>query len=217
MIEVDSREPIKVVNKLRKLTEDLKVKTLPCGDYFVKEKGLMVERKSIMDFVSSYCTGHIQEQLENMEQNFDLYFVYISGKYDYLSFKNSHYKHLNEQSISKMKNHLLLSFPGLRIVEFTNDNQLMKGLMDLSTYDRTARQKEIIRREQTHQDIFVSILTCFRGISLRKARAIVIKYLDIHSLMASLEECEGKENFGIIELNKTDFKRLKEFYQKNLP
>jgi len=210
MIIMDSRED----DKLKKYfgEEEFTVEALPVGDYFLKDKNIIIERKTMADFIGSYITNHLQEQLENAEENFEVHYLFISGHYNYLSLQHTPYKHITAKSVNKMKIHLLYSFPGLRIVEFDNDKQLIEGVIEMQNYTGSARRKELIRRQQTGEDVHLSVLMSFKGISLRKAKAISGKYNSIHKLISGLEKCQSKADFLVPEVNKSDFTRLKAYF-----
>jgi len=210
MIIMDSRED----KKLKKYfgEEEVVIEALPTGDYYIKEKNILVERKSMGDFISSYISHHVQEQCEQMEENFETYYLFISGHYNYLALRGSHFKYITEASVNKMKIHLLHSFPGLRIVEFSNDKQLINGVIELKNYTGSARHKELVRRQSSREDEYLSVLISFKGMSLRKAKAIVLVYPDIHSLINEISICSDKKQFKIKELNKKDFEKLKRFF-----
>ena len=212
MIIMDSREK----EKLKKYfgEEEVVVEALPTGDYYIKEKGLLIERKTMPDFVGSYITGHLSEQLENMSENFETYYLFISGHFNYFTLKDTPYKHITSRSVAKMKLHLCMYFPGLKIIEFDNDKQLIEMVVELQNYTGSVHHRELVRRQATSEDVHLSILTSFRGISLRKAKAITKVYDNIHKLMIGIEKSEDKKQFEISELNKKDFMRLKEYFGK---
>jgi ERCC4-type nuclease len=210
MIIMDSRED----EKLKKYfgEEEVTVEALPVGDYFCKEKNIIIERKTIGDFIQSYISGHLPEQCEQLAENFETYYLFISGHYNYFAVKDMPYKHYTEKSFNKSKLHLLHSFPGLRIVEFANDRQLIEGIIEMSNYTGSARHKELVRRQATKEDCYLSILMAVRGISLRKAKAVALKYNDIRKLQTALEESTDKSTFFIKEINKSDYSQLKEAF-----
>jgi len=213
MIQMDTREDEKLIKYFE--LEPVERIALPAGDYYIPEKGILIERKSMMDFIGSYCSGHLQEQCENMELNFETYYLFISGNYNWFAVKDTPYKHITEKSIDKMMMHLLMSFPGLRILQFKSDKHLIEGVVEMQNYSGTARKKELIKREQNRDDIYLSILTCFKGMSVRRAKAVAEKYKNIHDLMDGLKVAESKETFGIKEINKKIYENMKEFFKEN--
>jgi len=190
MLQVDNREDQKILKYLEKENIEYTLTTLKVGDYFLPEKNICVERKTIFDFVESYCSSHLKEQLENMTMNFDIFYLFISGYYNYFAMKNTHYKYINEQSVGKMKIHLTRNYPGLRIVEFSNDHQLALGIKEIILYEGTSSGKEIIRRVQKGDDIYLSILCALPGISIIKARKIQEKYPCLNSFIEAVKKDE---------------------------
>jgi len=188
-LQVDNREDKKILRYLEKEGIDYELTTLKVGDY-LSEK-FCVERKTFLDFVESYCNGHLQEQCENMELNFEHYYLFISGRYNYFQMRSSHYRHLSEHSINKMKLHLLHNYPKLRICEFSNDSQLVKGLKELMTYKGQIRTERIVRRTQTYKDVYLTILCSLPGISTTRAERISKKYPDLKSFIEGVREDEN--------------------------
>jgi Fanconi anemia group M protein len=77
MIIVDSREPQRVVKKLKEMSSnaknngkvfEIKIETLSYGDYIVTGNGMVViERKNVFDLLNSVTDGRLWEQLKGLE------------------------------------------------------------------------------------------------------------------------------------------------------
>jgi len=188
---VDSRENKKLLKYLEHFDIEYEVKTLEVGDFYYPEKDVCIERKSITDFVGSYISGHIQKQLKNMDLNFDRYYVFISGRYNYFAFKK-HFRYISEKSIEKMKIHLLLDFPKLRIIEFLNDKHLVRGVKEIIAYEQKKLdfKKQIVKKSKDLNDVYFNILCCVPEISSVRAKAIVKRHPTIKNLIASLSSGE---------------------------
>jgi len=210
MMQVDNREDPKVYKILDKLKVSYLKEQLLVGDYYEPEKNMIVERKTIKDFLGSYVSGHMAEQCENMENNFEENFLFISGDFKSIFFKPlpPQLKHLKAESFGKMKIHLLRSFPKLRIVEFPSDNQLLKGVVELFSYEGNKRTTNIIRRKSSKEDVFLSQICCVPGIGLERAKRILKTIGSTYKLFdASAESLEEIEGIGKIQAN-----RIKEYF-----
>ena len=210
MLAVDNREDPKVFNILEKMGVPHSKEQLLVGDYYDNEKNMIVERKTIEDFLGSYVSGHMVEQCENMEINFDENYLFISGDFKGIFFKPlpPQLKHLKVESFNKMKIHLLKSFPRLRIVEFPNDTQLLKGVVELFSYEGSKRTTNIIRKGITKEDVFLSQVCCVPGIGLEKARRILKATGTLYKLFnTDIKDLEAIEGIGKIHA-----KRLKEHF-----
>lgn len=209
-MQVDNREDSKIFKILDKMKVTYSKEQLLVGDYYEPDKNMIVERKTIEDFLGSYVSGHMAEQCANMEDNFDENYLFISGEFKNIFFKPlpPQLKHLKTESFHKMKIHLLKSFPKLRIVEFPSDNQLIKGVIELFSYEGNKRLDNIIRRKASKEDIFLSQICCIPGIGLEKAKQILKVFEKPYYLYSSnIKELEEIDGIGKIHANK-----IKEYF-----
>ena len=213
MLIVDSREDPKIFKMLKRMKVSFEQTNLLVGDYFENEKNLVVERKTIEDFLGSYISGHIQEQFTNTENNFDECYLFISGRFENLFFNKrlpTQIKHLTSESFNKMKIHLYRSFPKLKIVEFPNDTQLIKGVLELFTYKGSQRTTRIVKMHSSKEDIYLSQICCVPGIGLEKAKRILAEVKTPYKLY-ELDITALKEIKGIGEVQAT---KIKEYFNK---
>ena len=185
MLIVDCNEKEEKIFKiLKKMNQPYKVQKMLLGDYTWEGKDdIVIERKSFVDFLVSYTSGHLMEQLENLEKNYDKYFLFITNVRDD-SFKNlyfnknlpKHIRRLTEDSFNNMIIHIYTSFSGVRILKFSNELQFVKTVVEFFSYKGSKRQKEIIRRVQSKEDVYLSLLCCVNGISIEKAKSIKNEY-----------------------------------------
>jgi len=85
MLTIDSREPAKVradvKAKVQALMDvDVQVETLPVGDY-CWDNEIIIERKTVCDYISSVKDGRIFTQCADMDQ-YSKSYVFIVGKFD---------------------------------------------------------------------------------------------------------------------------------------
>ena len=91
LIYADSREQeSEVVLQLKQMDCLVEVKQLEVGDYIVSDE-IVVERKTIDDFLSSIIDGRLFEQLLSMASNYPLPLMIVEGKLELLySLRNIH-------------------------------------------------------------------------------------------------------------------------------
>ena len=210
---IDNRENEKVLKILDKLKIPYTREQLPVGDFLDREKGLVVERKTISDFLGSYISNHMSDQCMQMENNFDEYFVFISGCFKDLFFQKGlpdQIKRLTADSYGKMKIHLLRSFSGLRILEFPNDTQLVKAVAELFTYEGSKRIGTLIRLKANKNDIYLNQICSVPGVGIEKAK-VILEYVKTPFTLYQTTETELKSLEGIGEIYA---KRIKEYFRE---
>ena len=211
MMQVDNREDPKIFNILDKMKTPYSKEQLLVGDYYSSDKNIIIERKEITDFLTSYTEGRLPEQCQNMELNFDTFYLFISGKMETIWFNHklpSHIRNIKEKTYMKMKLHLLRSFPGLKIMEFKSDTKLLEGVVELFSYEGNKRTTNIIRRKASKEDVFLSQICCVPGIGLERAKRILKTIGSTYKLFeASVENLEAIEGIGKIQAI-----RIKEYF-----
>jgi len=210
MMQVDNREDPKIFNILDKMKTPYSKEQLLVGDYYEPEKNMIVERKTVEDLLESYVDKRIFSQCENMEANFDENYLFISGEFKSIFFKPlpPQLKHIKTESFYKMLIHLTRSFPKLKIISFSTDAQLLKGVVELFSYEGNKRLANIIRRKASKEDVFLSQICCVPGIGLERAKRILKTIGSTYKLFdASAESLEEIEGIGKIQAN-----RIKEYF-----
>jgi len=184
-ILIDSREPKKIKNFFNKL-DDTEICELPVGDFICEEKGIVIERKDIFDYIGSIKSKHIHKQLMQMEQ-FPHKYLLISGKLSSVAFA----KHVHwtvEQHLGSLAS-IAVRF-NVKILMIDNDTQLCKLVMKIikKTDDGktfSLKDTELLKNTITTDDMKLKILTCFNGVGLKKAEKLV-NNTDINQLLESL-------------------------------
>lgn len=209
---VDTREDDKIFRLLEKLKQPYTKQQLPIGDYLEETKNIVVERKTVEDFLGSYVSGHLSEQLTNLESNFDEYYLFISGNFKNLFFQPlpQQLKHITVESYIKMRIHLLRSFKGLRIVEFDNDTQLLKGVVELFTYEGSKKIDRIVRMRSTKEDVNLAMIAVVPGIGIERAKRL-LKVVHTPFRLVHMTETDLKNIDGIGDVYA---KRIKEYFKE---
>lgn len=77
---VDNRERnAELLARLEALGVDIRVETLPVGDYVVSDR-VCIERKTVSDFESSIVTGRLFEQARRLADAYDYPIIIIEGE-----------------------------------------------------------------------------------------------------------------------------------------
>ena len=210
-MQVDNREDPKIYKILDKMKVSYTKEQLLVGDYYEPERNIIIERKEITDFLTSYTEGRLPKQCQNMELNFDTFYLFISGNMQSVWFNHklpSHIRNIKEKTFMKMKLHLLHTFPGLKIMEFQTDTKLLEAVSELFSYEGNKRTTNIIRRKASKEDVFLSQICCVPGIGLERAKRILKTIGSTYKLFdASAESLEEIEGIGKIQAN-----RIKEYF-----
>ena len=188
MITIDEREPQKIFNIAKRLNLKHDRATLLVGDFLCEEKGICIERKNIdTDFLPSLQSGHLNEQLQNMQNNFERNYLIISGDPKNFFF-NKHTKYFTTEHWLGALASLSVRY-NVKILQTANDTQLVKLVKKIvdKTDDGKSPQKEIIRRVQSKEDVYLSMLCCVNGISIEKAKSIKNEYPIFSMFMDALK------------------------------
>ena len=179
-IQVDTREPDKIFNLCDKHGMNYEKTALPVGD-FVKGN-VVIERKTIPDFISSIRKGHLQKQLLQMEENYEKVFLVISGKFsDILA-----HPYLRGWTVNHHMGSLAsvaVRYPKTKIIQVDNDTQLVNivgRIIEKASDGKKVELKhtELMRSKVTTEDIELKMLTCIPKLGIEKA-LIATKHLAV--------------------------------------
>lgn len=210
---IDSREKkgSKLVSLVeKKLQKQVSViiekKWLEIGDYVIND--VCFEAKSVVDFLNSIQNKRIWNQIDNMDRHYKNNFVIIYGDL----------REGIEQIISKSKSK---TAPEIREVMYRNKFLSTMGKICLDTdtqvlwvkdefiastiivtiakmqkYERQIIQPQILKRITT-DDLRLDVLTCIKGISIKKAKLLIKKFGSIMEIgEQTVEEIQQIEGIG---------------------
>lgn len=196
MIFVDSREPKRIVEMLRKLGVHAEVKTLDIGDYLVKHQNyeIPVERKEMNDFLNSIVDGRLFRQCHLLSAKYPLSFLAVIGDIDYaLEVRNFSRNAVIAAIISiAVKNAQGQIIPLI----FKDDQDFCLALKAL---DRKVVEGElrILPRLKKLEKSQIAMLTAIPGIGEKKAEKILKHFGSIHRIAnASVSELMRVEGIG---------------------
>ena len=192
MLLVDNQEA-KVFKYLDKEKIEYRAEALPIGDFVLEEKGIVIERKTLSDFAGSIRSGHLQKQLLQMEQA-PFPFLIISGKMSEVHYLGIHWTvehHLGALSSCAVRYKT-------KILQVDNDLQLIRLVKKICNKvgdgrTITIEDTELLRNTVDVADMRLKLLTCFRGVGIKKAKKILESDEDIKDILDGLIE-EMEEN-----------------------
>lgn len=179
MLLVDNAEPDKIFNLLSRQGTEHKKTTLPVGDFY--QNGVVIERKSVPDFISSIRSGHLQKQLVQMDEGlksgvFKASYLIVSGVFSKEVMYNRYIKNWTVEhqlgALASISARYLT-----KVVQVENDTQLVKlisKLVDKSTDNKnvTVFETELMKSKMTTDDLRAKMIGCIDGIGLGKAKEI---------------------------------------------
>lgn len=203
-IIVDSRETRATLPfVLYKANNIVKLELLQVGDYefTVGEKKILIERKSLSDFISSTNSDRLYLQIKNMSKNCDVYILLIEFPKNELPAFYAYEKYnVYGQTIGSKKSlvlklcSLVFAFPKLKIIWSNSD-------INAATYIRDIQNKKSVLLEddceEASENEFRDVLTMIPGINVPVYNKIIAKYKNIRELaqttLLDLCLCVGNE------------------------
>jgi ERCC4-type nuclease len=223
MLIVDSNEYSKLGNKIDIIFKDIdyEVRSLKVGDYLWDDLNICIERKTVMDYISSLQSGHLFSQLKDMQVYSERY-LFISGDYQTYNkmcvLKKRPVKFTVDQRIGSLCS--IAGHYGVRIIPFDNEKQLLKGVFIL--HDKVGKAGDIgaeIERTTHHKNPTIRNYLSLPGMGLKKAEKLAEIYPNFIDFYSDVKEHgidnirieEGNENYPIPKsiVNKTTREVLK--------
>jgi len=173
MLYVDTREPSSVFNYLEKKGVEFRAVPLPIGDFY--KAGVVIERKTIMDFVGSIRSGHLKKQMIQMNNNFKKSFLIISGSLKQLQFTPIKSWTVNHHMGALA--HTLCRYPNVKVMVVDNDSQLINLAFRIIDKSLDNKEVEIIDTEimmlrPSEADTQTKMFTCIPSISFGRAKKL---------------------------------------------
>ena len=184
---IDARESRNKIKKFEDLGFEVEFKNIPIGDFVCEEKGIVIERKTVEDFVGSFRSGRIVKQLQQMEQ-FEHKYLIIIGAWKDLYFKKVT---ITKEQICGMLSSIAVRY-NAKMVHVDNENDFVRVVAKIC--DKTDDGKSIniydtdlLKSNIKNEDILVMMLACVPGISVKTAKKILDKF-DFFGLVNCSEE-----------------------------
>lgn len=221
--KIDNREKpfktIEVLNKFRKIHDNVDVVTLDVGDFvMINEKSgveIYIERKDIKDFAASIIDGRYHEQhsrlLKVRESNEKAKILYIVEKFN-VNDDDDLKKCVGSSRITYETIMSSITKLSLRddicVIQTTGIEDTIRWLCKIWSNlikeqfvpkSDDKKEEDLIRarvasfkKSNSISDWWLASLSSVYGMSPQKAKAIVNKYPDVHSLIKAYNECESQ-------------------------
>jgi len=204
-----------VESKAKKINITVKHKRIEVGDYVIGD--VCFEAKSVKDFLVSLMTGgRLWTQLDNMDRCFENNFVVIYGPIEEALTVGGHIKAFDTMPAGSRNTILKNKFMGaigrinldtdIKVIWTRNENEAAEQLITLAKMAPIDRNviRPTIHKRVTTDDIRVEMLTRIKGVSEKKAKALLKQFGSI----MELGECKTKELCFIDGMGETVAKRL---------
>jgi Fanconi anemia group M protein len=195
VIYVDTREHSSQVAKMLsdidgEVKVDVKVKQLEVGDYVLSDQ-IVVERKTIEDFLQSIIDGRLFAQLVSMSSNYDRPLIILEGNYDEIfSLRNIH-----RNAIMGALSSIATTY-GIPIIYTSDAHETMEYLF------------VIAKREQLGKDTDIKLRIGRKGLTLPEQQQFIVESLP---LIGPVMAKKLLEHFGSVEnLFSANVKELQE-------
>ncbi|WP_456469383.1 ERCC4 domain-containing protein [Archaeoglobus sp.] len=211
MIYADSREPKRIVDKLRKLGVDVVVKGLETGDYVVRHGNyeVAVERKEVNDFLNSIADGRIFRQCHALSAKYPLSFLAIVGDLD----DALEERMFNRGAvISGIVSIAVKNVQGQIVpLIFTSEGDFCLALKAIDTR-LTKGELKILPRLKKAERPEIAMLTAIPGIGEKKAE----KLLESFGTVQRVANASVAELMRVDGIGEKQAKQIYRFFRKNV-
>jgi len=192
-ILVDSREPKHIPAKLRAMGIEVKVRELEVGDYQIGES-LVIERKTIDDFISSVQNKRLYEQLYMLSKSCDKPLLYLIGVYP----RRPPLRRIGKRLVpvdldSFLRTQKVISYYSFKVpvIHVGSENDFIKDLLEYykkSNKPAALRPVKAVKRERTIEEITFDVLSCIPRIGRKTAACLASNYKLSEIVSMSREE-----------------------------
>ena len=214
VIYVDTREQASgIVLKLKNLEDvSLQVKQLEVGDFILSDN-VVVERKTVEDFLSSITDGRLFNQLTSMASNYDAPLLILEGNpAELFTLRNIH-----ENAIRGILASIALNYR-IPILYAQDEEETVKYIYQIAKREQTGKENEIHlrvgRKGLTTKQQQQYVLEGFPMVGPQLARALLAKFGNIRAIVnASVKELQEVDKMGPIKAHKIH-EVLNEYYKE---
>jgi Fanconi anemia group M protein len=197
VIYVDSREQNPAIaNKLSSLDCDVRVKMLDVGDYVLSD-AVVVERKTLSDFLQSIIDGRLFEQLVNMKTNYEKPLLLIEGDLSRIySIRNIHKNSIIGALTSAALNYQVpIMFTG-------NARETVDFLYNIAKREQLGKSKDIRlrigRKKMTLAEQQRFIVESLPFVGPKMAKALLKEFGSVREIAnAYSKDLQKVENLGL--------------------
>lgn len=202
IIYADTREQASgVIMRLKDTDAVIRVKQLEVGD-FVLSDDVVVERKTVEDFLSSVVDGRLFPQLTMMSSNYSAPLIILEGNpQELFTLRNIH-----ENAIRGILASIALNYK-IPILYSSNDEETAKYLYTIAKREQLGTEKEIRlrvgRKGLTAKEQQQFVVEGFPLVGPSLAKALLKKFGTVRGIVtASIKELQEVEKMGPIKAKK---------------
>ena len=217
MLVIDSRENSKLSEKVERKAKSLNIPTerkwIEIGDYVYDD--VCFEAKSAVDFLGSVLSKRLWTQLDNMDRHYQTNVVIIYGSMDdaiLAVLENSQSKMPPKGRAIMLRNkflgaigRIILDMDAKPVWVSTEEEaaQIITGVSKIKPFKRAAIEPQVFKRITT-DDLRIDLLTSIKGVSIKKAKALIKEFGSI----MEIGECSEFEIQGVEGIGETLAKRI---------
>ncbi|VVC00433.1 3'-flap repair endonuclease Xpf [uncultured archaeon] len=202
IIYADTREQASgVILRLKDTDAVIRVKQLEVGD-FVLSDDVVVERKTVEDFLSSVVDGRLFSQLTMMSSNYSAPLIILEGNpQELFTLRNIH-----ENAIRGILSSIALNYK-IPILYASSEEETAKYLYTIAKREQLGSEKEIRlrvgRKGLTTAEQQQFVVEGFPLVGPSLAKALLKKFSNIRGIVnASIKELQEVEKMGPIKAKK---------------
>lgn len=176
-MKIDSREPEKIFKYFDKLKVEYSKEALPVGD-FIYDDRIVIERKTVEDYINSIRSGHLSKQLCQMEQ-YPYAYLIISGDFKNVFFNPNVKNWTVEHTLGSLASCAVRY--NVKILQVANDKQLCKLVLKLcsKTFDGkkvSLESTELMKNTLSVEGLKLKMLTCLPKVGVVRGKKLLSKY-----------------------------------------
>lgn len=207
---IDSREQPIWKKRFEDEGFEVTVEALPIGDFYLPEKNIIFEHKTVGDFCQSIIGKHLQKQMLQQEENYENSYLIITGcwqkyaRFGYGKFKTKEYTTGFIAHLRHYKKTITLP------VEFDTHVPLIIKKIYLKSEDSLGiRNTQLLKSKLGEEEFKIRLLMSFNNVGLKKAEEF-IKHPEVNKaieeFVAKLEGIGIKKLYNIIQKHKEELK-----------
>jgi len=206
-IIADTREMNDVIVSLKELEAEIETKMLPVGDFILSDR-VVVERKTVPDFLQSLIDGRLFSQIDNLIENFERPIIIVEGQEDIYEERQIH-----PNAIRGAIAALAVDFR-IPIIQTTCEHETAMFLYQIASREQLDLKKSISLRGERKpiDDTFLQeyIVTSLPGVGTGIARNLLKHFKTIKSIF----NADTKELKEVEKVGKKKAQRIKEIIEK---
>jgi ERCC4-type nuclease len=200
---MDIHEPIEIKALLENRGVKVDIQDLKIGDYLIGS--LVIERKTMDDYIRSIQESRYWDQLYNMMKNYDKRVVYLIGKYPrHIPYKANRMFDLHKFLVSTM----CVSYYAYQVpvIQVYSNNEFIDHLVvyhnKYGAAKPSLRPLHLVKKKRTMEEVRSDIFCTFDGIGRKMGDSLAKKYSLYEFFNLSLTEMKdvkiGKRKLGKI-------------------